>query len=380
MRGPIPGTASASASKSGFTLIELLVVIAIIAILVALLLPAVQQAREAARRSSCKSNLKQLGIAMHNYHDTFNVFPPGYVDARGDDAVKAPYLHWQGAGSMPAGFDNGGHWSWTAMILPYVELGNIYDKLRVNELLPSDSISVAAPTGGVSNRTVMTSKYPVFRCPSDTGPAANDVATGPGHAITNTSGTNIALSITNYAGMCNNVTPRQVRATNPKVGTSGNLGMFWRNSNLNMAQILDGTSNTIMIGEKAYNNGEWRVYACTLFATRDNLGQGPAAQPISTECSQNYGQGVNTIWGGTRYGINPLLNTSIAPDPNGFGNHDRGTMFNSNHPGGAQFVMADGSVRFLSDSIDNNAETSWTVNSTYEALAGIADGLNPGDY
>ncbi|MEZ6126391.1 MAG: DUF1559 domain-containing protein [Planctomycetaceae bacterium] len=96
---------SLQVQKRGFTLIELLVVIAIIAILIALLLPAVQQAREAARRTQCKNNLKQLGLAFHNYHDIYNTFPPAYVDLRG-------------AGGVP---DNDGHWAWSAFILPQID-------------------------------------------------------------------------------------------------------------------------------------------------------------------------------------------------------------------------------------------------------------------
>ena len=100
----------------GFTLIELLVVIAIIAILVALLLPAVQQAREAARRSSCKNNLKQIGLALHNYHDVHNVLPPGYLRYANSAST------WSGPG-----------WGWGVMILPQIEMTGMYDALRIDE-------------------------------------------------------------------------------------------------------------------------------------------------------------------------------------------------------------------------------------------------------
>ncbi|MBR9800775.1 DUF1559 domain-containing protein, partial [bacterium] len=106
---------TSSRNRYAFTLIELLVVIAIIAILVALLLPAVQQAREAARRSSCKNNLKQLGLAIHNYHDTHGVFPPGYID--GDGITN-------GGTGQSGGNDNG--YSWQAMILPMIEQSALY--------------------------------------------------------------------------------------------------------------------------------------------------------------------------------------------------------------------------------------------------------------
>src|SRR3954454_25192238 len=107
---------STSTVRRGFTLIELLVVIAIIAILIALLLPAVQQAREAARRTQCKNNLKQIGLALHNYHDTCNSFPPGWINT------------W--ASNPPRSNFPGNSWGWNAMILPMMDQGNVYNQIN----------------------------------------------------------------------------------------------------------------------------------------------------------------------------------------------------------------------------------------------------------
>ena len=133
--------------QRGFTLIELLVVIAIIAILIALLLPAVQQAREAARRSTCKNNLKQIGLAMHNYHETFGMFPPGYVEE---------ILNTNGGHVA----DNEGHWAWNALLLPYLDQQALYDQYRMNE-----------PWDSEHNLKIAETVVPVFSHPSSSKPA-----------------------------------------------------------------------------------------------------------------------------------------------------------------------------------------------------------------
>ncbi|WP_339749897.1 DUF1559 domain-containing protein [uncultured Rubinisphaera sp.] len=124
---------SSTRKRIGFTLIELLVVIAIIAILVALLLPAVQQAREAARRSSCKNNLKQIGLAMHNYHDTHSCFPPGYVDQMGESDEGDALTENQ--------------WGWGSQILPFLEQGAVFDVLDVGD----NKLSDCATSGSAVN-------------------------------------------------------------------------------------------------------------------------------------------------------------------------------------------------------------------------------------
>jgi prepilin-type N-terminal cleavage/methylation domain-containing protein len=135
----------ASRSRRGFTLIELLVVIAIIAVLIALLLPAVQQAREAARRTQCKNNLKQIGLALHNYLDTHLVFPPGYIDRNGNPNVT-PDL------------DQGPGWGWASFLLPMMDQSNVHNQINFNQ-----------GVGLLSNITISQKPLSIFRCPSDGG-------------------------------------------------------------------------------------------------------------------------------------------------------------------------------------------------------------------
>ena len=330
-----------------FTLIELLVVIAIIAVLIALLLPAVQQAREAARRSQCKNHLKQIGLAMHNYLDTFSVFPPGYVDLRGNP------------GSNTTLQDNHGHWAWSAMLLPYVELGTIYNTLQVGTRTASEAAT--------SHRAIMQTPYSVFRCPSDTGPATNTANLGSG--IMNSAGTEVPLSLTNYVASANSKQVRQHKATRSDDGTTGSTGMFYRDSNVSMRNLTDGSSNTIMVGERAYERGGFRQNAGSLFATRDRDRGGPQHQN-HTSPDHYYDQGMPIILGMTYWSINPILTTSS--------NNDRMPSFSSQHTGGAHFVFADGSVRFVSEFVHNNQST--VDDSTIEYLASIADGKVIGDF
>ena len=151
--------------RRGFTLIELLVVIAIIAILIALLLPAVQQAREAARRTQCKNNLKQLGLAMHNYHDVHRAFPMGWVN---DFSSRSPTEN--GSDTIDGHFgatDDVAQWAWSVYLLPFIDQAPAFESLGVNTLRGSQAITVAA------SRDIMTSPFPSFRCPSDSGQDIN---------------------------------------------------------------------------------------------------------------------------------------------------------------------------------------------------------------
>src|SRR6187401_1545370 len=140
--------------RAGFTLIELLVVIAIIAILIALLLPAVQQAREAARRTQCKNNLKQLGLALHNYESAFGVFPPGWVASQG---LTYP----PGGANSTTGVDGHGSWSWAALVLPYVEQASLFNTLRVGE-------EIRYALDDTTRLSLMQQRFPTFNCASDT--------------------------------------------------------------------------------------------------------------------------------------------------------------------------------------------------------------------
>jgi prepilin-type N-terminal cleavage/methylation domain-containing protein/prepilin-type processing-associated H-X9-DG protein len=333
-----------SRSRSGFTLIELLVVIAIIAILIALLLPAVQQAREAARRSQCKNNLKQLGLALHNYHDTFNMFPSAYIHMTTSANVQ----------------DDMGHWTWSVLILPQMELSNVYEKLNPGSRTPSQNIS--------SNRSTLQQRYAAFRCPSDNGPAYyNDGTNSPGYYI-NTStggGSNIGMSLTNYVLSNNTKSVRQNRATNPLDGTTGATGAFWRDSNCNLRDILDGSSNTLLMGERAFQPGAAVMNAGMMFAVRDYLGLGPSALDVTGAAAN---QGIMAAVGSVHYGINPAYSNATW----------QCQSYTSQHTGGAQFLFGDGRVSFISENINNN--TSNATDSVLEALAGIDDKMTVGEF
>lgn len=201
-------------SARGFTLIELLVVIALIAILIALLLPAVQQAREAARRTQCRNHMKQIGLALHNYHDLFNSLPPGWIGIT------------NGASDIYG--MNG--WGWAARILPQLDQTPLYNQLNFNSKMESTSNS--------ANRI---RPLTVFRCPSDVAPT--DVWT-----IQDGTGTNLAdLAVANYVGVFGTSDIDDCVGT-PNSPCNGE-GAFYQNSRVQFRDFLDGLSNTIAVGE-----------------------------------------------------------------------------------------------------------------------------------
>jgi len=328
----------------GFTLIELLVVIAIIAVLIALLLPAVQQAREAARRSQCKNNLKQLGLAMHNYLDVYGVLPPGYVLTPG----------------VP---DKAGHWAWSAMILPYMELGTVYNLLEVGKL-PA-AVAIADP----NIRSSMQKPQAIFKCPSDGN--APKVHTLEAYSL-NAGGTEYGLPVTNYIASNNIANIRAQRPTNPQNGTTGGVGAFFENSNIRLRDITDGSSNTFLVGERVYQfRSDYRTGAGTLYATRDWGGKGPAHQGLS---GAPWDQGGWKTIAGSMY--NPINNV-------GAWNSSTSQAFSSQHVGGAHFVFADGSVHFISQNIDagvTGSNGTIAQTGTLGRLVAIADGLPVGQF
>jgi len=222
-----------SAQRFGFTLIELLVVIAIIAILIALLLPAVQQAREAARRSTCKNNVKQFGLALHNYHETHRCFPSGWVQRSTASTCQANSV--TASGCLPG-------WGWGTMLLPFLDQANLYNGLNVK------SAPLAVTPTNESKTTL-----PLFRCPSDSGSKLN--SDRGGHATSN------YKAVYGSRGIGNTIN------SSPHNSAGGN-GSFWSNSDTRLRDIKDGTTNTVLIGETArgrvgsntYNGGIWVGY------------------------------------------------------------------------------------------------------------------------
>ena len=304
-------------THKGFTLVELLVVIAIIGILVALLLPAVQAAREAARRTQCNNNVKQLGIALHNYHDSFQQFPSGYID--------------YGAAS---------NWGWGALILPFMEQGALHEQIGVTRQSLVAASATAAP---------MQLGLKGFRCPSDTGPVTND------QKQVNSK----SLATSNYVGCNSSDNPSDILGTPSGSSTYRADGMFFRNSNVTFATITDGSSNVVAIGERVWElrggNVNGRHYAAVVFGMEGT---------IPTTATSDLAQ--SSLLGGAVRAINSQNDGHCFKS------------FSSMHPGSALFLRADGSVVYISETIEFNTDNA--VNTTFERLISINDGGVVGDY
>ncbi|AMV37890.1 DUF1559 domain-containing protein [Planctomyces sp. SH-PL62] len=294
MRLPVPPR-----PRRAFTLIELLVVIAIIAVLIALLLPAVQSAREAARRMQCANNLKQIGLAMHAYHASYETFPPGYITGVESPAPNSP--------------ETGPGWGWGAMLLSDLEQRSLTGAANF-------SLPITAP----GSRTVRTTSLSVFLCPSSTG------ADGP-----------ILLKDAAGATLVADLSPGQY------VGSAGqweieefpahNNGLFYRNSRNGVRDVTDGTSTTLMAGERSRNvadatwvgvipysrvctNPRWPVQDCETANVMVLGHTGPSPDQRWVDVPNYKGAGADDFW--------------------------------SLHRGGCNFLFADGSVRFLKETID----------------------------
>lgn len=264
-------TQSNRTQRQGFTLVELLVVIAVIGILVALTLPAVQQARAAARRAQCLNNLHQLGLALHNYHDVHSILPAGSI-------VVGP--------GLPVVFSG---WGWGAMVLPMVDQAPLYSQINF-------SLHTAVGT----NEPLLAQAVPMWRCPSD--PTDNQIAvTVPGY-------------------------PATLVATGNYCGATGMLGPL---SNVRFANVVDGLSQTLMLGERVNQPA--------------TVGNPPFTASWLGIVSKSDG-----------YIFNAMPYTSaIATYPINY--HLGGTQnFSSRHTGGAHFTFGDGAAKFLSDNMDGD--------------------------
>ncbi len=311
-----------ASNRRGFTLIELLVVIAIIAILIALLLPAVQQAREAARRTQCKNNLKQLGLALHNHHSAFGYFP-----SQRDDK-KAPV-----AASQQSFY----RWSVLALLTPYLEQTNIYNAIDLKQ--PLFVFSAGPPPSVVTQpglSDVVATKVPGFLCPSDTHERIVE-----------------EWGATNYVA-CN--------GSGANGGTYEDAdGVFYHDSQTRIGDILDGSSNTAAFSETLIGSGAADSTRGTANASSDgDLASVWNASATTIDDSWCLSDGSSVIFKrGEKWADGSVNDTGYhhfrAPNTDINDCYSRYAAIKSarsRHPGGANVLMADGAVRFVSDSVD----------------------------
>ena len=302
--------------RSGFTLIELLVVIAIIAVLVAILLPAVQQAREAARSSQCKNNLKQIGVALHNYHESHGVFPPGQI--RG----------WNGTHEKGNGF------SWGALLLPHMDQAGLYNKLDP---------TVPLFEGANETTVLATPGIPGVICPSDVN--RTKVRNIHGTADVNYMASFPGTSYFGNSGAFNTWSD----STSPNL--SGGFFTIDPAPVSNLSKFSDGSSNMIAVVEKSA-----RVWSGGSWLGAQHATQGSAAPGTDQACCQDW-------W----------LNFAMYPPINDLRRFTAPTHVNirvsSDHAGGVNVVLADGAVRFIPEAIDHILDTT-NADATYPPAQG----------
>ncbi len=277
----------------GFTLIELLVVIAIIAILIALLLPAVQQAREAARRSQCKNNLKQLGLALHNYHDTIRTFPPGAIQNFAGNAQNEA--------------------TWISMILPYIDQAPLYKRANWSSCFGC----VAAP--GNPSYEIVSVSIPGMECPSD-----GQVALALG-----------AFRRGNYAA---NSGIGPLTSTSDPNDPTRISGPFTMNSRRRMSDITDGTSSTVLVSE--------------LLKVEGNDFRGVMHYPEGSLYQHDQTPNSSVP---DRFRTSLCVSTSVAPCTGTYTAYNNRSIVltsRSLHSGGVHTLLADGAVRFINNSIN----------------------------
>ena len=292
--------------RVAFTLIELLVVMAIIAILIGLLLPAVQKVREAAARISCQNNLKQLGLALHAYHDSYSKLPSGYT-------ASGAYVN----GTT----DTSPGWAWGAFILPYLEQSNLYSQFNTNQ--------------PVQNSLAIQNVVKTYLCPSDiVPPAAFAITDGNGNPI-------CQAAPSSYAACCGG----GVSTT----AATGN-GSFYRNSAVRLTDILDGTTNTIFLEERAFANvqGTWVGAVSGGYCNQGQYNPDAIAGKL--------GQGAGDL---------VLIHAGTNNNPSGRNLDDA----SSKHLVGSNFLFADGSVHFL-----RNAPSKSTDAAILRTMGTIAGG------
>ncbi len=323
-----------------FTLIELLVVIAIIAILVALLLPAVQQAREAARRSTCQNNMKQLGLALHNYHDVFSIFPYGTANNS---------MVWVTAGDT---ITNQSGW---VHLLPYIDQAPLYAKYNFkaalrNSVFSGWSTTSSGTVSGTSaeiaaNADLSKTILNVFACPSDAGARTyNSATTYYGCGVAGTQLINYGFSVS---------TSGRGPSTRWNSESTSVRGLFGENSSSRLSDCRDGTSNTAMIVEttREVHDGTGNTWGCSVYA-----GNG-----VALAIPQGINYEICCSWDTPTPNAKPKMDGKLGSF----------SMPGSAHAGGCYTVLADGSVRFLNENLDATIRN---------ALSKIADGVVVGQF
>jgi prepilin-type N-terminal cleavage/methylation domain-containing protein/prepilin-type processing-associated H-X9-DG protein len=337
--------------RHAFTLVELLVVIAIIGVLVALLLPAVQAAREAARRSQCSNNLKQYGLGLFNYEDTNKQLPPG-----GRKGIENP---WRAFWTDPV--DRGIHYGvgWQAKILPYMEQKPLYDQLYMSGRDNMGNGIFWWETTFQNGQQLRVQPLPYARCPSDSSePIMNNIFQS------SYSGSLGSQSTPSNNGSCNQW--QSFSQFGAGVGDHGNdiraaflSGVFSRmGPDIRLANVTDGLSNTIFVGEVLpechdHLDGVWGF---------NGMGNAHASTvvPINNYTTCFNSQAEATGKGGVTH-----------PQCWQKNNWNFSWGFRSRHPNGANFLLGDGSVRFITQTVDH---------TTYQRLGGRADGNPVGNY
>jgi len=328
---------SCATVRFGFTLIELLVVIAIIAILVALLLPAVQQAREAARRMSCRNNLKQLGLALHNYHDSLGTLPFGYLVALWPgDPVGVPAAHYR--------------WSVLAHLTPYLDQSNLYNAIDFSYPMIGGPGYTPPYSVFPVNRAAVATVVPLFLCPSDHGRKLLE-AWGPANYVSSTgSGTN--------GGYADN-----------------SDGAFFVNSQIRFRDITDGLSNTAVMSESTLGEGTANPTAGPVNPQRVYISIPTGTELSDTACNNATATAFSTArgraWadGAIPYG---LYNHYYGPNdarPDCIRHSNPGwKAARSMHAGGVNVLLGDGSCRFVSNSVDVSNWRSLSTRSGNEVI------------
>lgn len=323
--------------RSAFTLVELLVVIAIIGILIALLLPAVQQAREAARRMQCSNNLKQQGLGLHNFHDTYNRLPPGAANDM-----------------QPFGTRTSPEWgtSWLGYIMPFLELGNAFENAKLTQGNGYNSTAIQNAIGDGAGETPV---FDVYACPSS--PMPRVAAYAPKTMIADYVGISGAVN-----GFGSITAPQGVDQffSSSYFGAATINGALHFNSQTRFADVTDGTSNTMIVGEISdflYKD------ASTKFDYRPSARHGfhmGSRGPDTSTSVPNSGQSRQFSLSTIRYKINPGKQqffsgtaSSGVRDEGGYSSGGANVPLTSAHPGGVMVLLTDGSVRFLTETVDN---------------------------